>query len=198
MSGVGSIAVEPLAPLVAHLASRLGLRHFVETGTHRGNGAAFAATIFPKVTTIEINQQFHRSAVQRFAGFPVECLLGDSAIVLPDIVTGLSGPAFFWLDGHAGGGFYADEDNCPLLAELEAIARSPFCHVIFIDDARAFLAPPPPPFKAECWPTLTEVLDAARRRFPYYCVVICGAIICVPPEVRPDLVSFCINVRPTI
>jgi hypothetical protein len=52
---MGSISAAPLASLVTGLAHNYGIECFVETGTFRGDGARFAATIFPRVVTIEIN-----------------------------------------------------------------------------------------------------------------------------------------------
>jgi hypothetical protein len=195
---MGAISAEPLASLVSGLARKYEIGCFVETGTYLGDGAIYAASVFPRVVTIEIKSEYQQQAMARSQGRDIEFLLGDSASLLPRVVSSLEGTAFFWLDGHAGAGFFADEDNCPLLAELEAIAASPHPHVIVIDDARAFLAPPPPPFNFECWPTLSEVLNTARARFPYYCVVMCDAIICVPDRMRTDVVDFCNSVRPTI
>jgi hypothetical protein len=195
---VGTISTGPLASLTTKLARKYGIDCFVETGTFHGDAARFAATLFPRVVTIEIKREYQEQAILQSPGTNIEFLLGDSASVLPDVVAGLAGSALFWLDGHAGAGFYADEDNCPLLSELRAIGASPHPHVILVDDARAFLAPCPPPFKFEAWPTLREVLDAACCRFPYYCVVICDCIICVPETMRMDVVEFCNEVRPSI
>ncbi len=195
---MGNISAAPLASLVTGLAHNYGIECFVETGTFHGDGARFAATLFSRVVTIEIKAEYQQYAIANSGGHNIEFLLGDSAKLLPGVVSGLKSTALFWLDGHAGAGFFANEDNCPLLAELEAIGTSPHPHVIIIDDARAFLAPPPPPFKFECWPTIREVLNAACCRFPYYCVVISDAIICVPEAMRMDIVKFCDAIRPNI
>jgi hypothetical protein len=195
---MGSISAAPLASLVTGLAHNHGIECFVETGTFRGEGARFAATIFPRVVTIEIKREYQQEAIANSRGRNIEFLLGDSATLLPGVVSSLKSTALFWLDGHAGAGFFAEEDNCPLMAELEAIGASPHPHVIIIDDARAFLAPPPPPFKFEFWPTIRDVLNAACCRFPYYCIVISDAIICVPEAMRMDIVRFCNATRPNI
>jgi hypothetical protein len=195
---LGTISTGPLASLTTKLARKYGIDCFVETGTFHGDAARFAATLFPRVVTIEIKREYQEQAILQSPGTNIEFLLGDSASVLPDVVASLTGTALFWLDGHAGAGFYADEDNCPLLSELRAIGASPHPHVILVDDARAFLAPCPPPFKFEAWPTLREVLDTACCRFPYYCVVICDCIICVPETMRMDVVGFCNEVRLSI
>ena len=195
---MGTIWVDPFASLVRRLAQKHAIKCFVETGTYMGDGARFAATVFPRVVTIEISSEFQQQAIARSRGRNIEFLLGDSASILPGVVSTLEGTTFFWLDGHAGAGFYGGEDNCPLAAELDAISASPHPHVIFIDDARAFVAPPPPPFNFERWPPLREVLDRACARFPYYCVVISDSIMCVPDAMRMDIVEFCNSIRPQI
>ncbi|HEX2817264.1 MAG TPA: hypothetical protein VHN39_12760, partial [Phenylobacterium sp.] len=79
-----------------------------------------------------------------------------------------------------------------------AIAASPHAHFVLIDDARAFLAPPPPPFDPDKWPELAEVLTVIRRQTPYYCVAILDTLICVPPAARGDIRAFCNAIRPKI
>ena len=196
---MGSLSMEPWASLVKGLAQKYAIGCFVETGTYLGDGTRFAASVFPRVVTIEIKREYQQQAIANLQGLShIEFLLGDSSSALPGVVSSLQGTAFFWLDGHAGAGFFADEDNCPLLAELEAINASPHPHVILIDDARAFLAPPPPPFKFECWPNIREVLDKACSRFPYYCIVLGDIVICVPEAMRMDLIWFCGQARPKI
>lgn len=135
---MGTISTGPLASLTTKLARKYGIDSFVETGTFHGDAARFAAKLFPRVVTIEIKREYQEQAILQSPGTNIEFLLGDSASLLPDVVASLTGPALFWLDGHAGAGFYADEDNCPLLSELRAIGTSPHPHVILIDDAREF------------------------------------------------------------
>ena len=72
-------------------------------------------------------------------------MLGNSAAELGRICPLLTGPALFWLDAHAGAGFFGSDDNCPLLDEIDAcLVEARAEHCILIDDARAFVAPPPP------------------------------------------------------
>ena len=131
---MGTISTGPLASLTTKLARKYGIDCFVETGTFHGDAARFAAKLFPRVVTIEIKREYQEQAILQSPGTNIEFLLGDSASLLPDVVAGLTGTALFWLDGHAGAGFYADEDNCPLLSELRAIGTSPHPHVILVDD----------------------------------------------------------------
>jgi hypothetical protein len=195
---VGQLHTEPLSGFVKFLQARYALQSFVETGTYKGDATEFATAIFPNVMSIEVDPGCHRMAAERLHMTTARLILGDSRQELPRVVAGLSGPALFWLDGHAGGGFHGDQDNCPLLEELAAIADSPFEHFVLIDDARAFLAPPPPPFDADRWPNLAEVLGEIRRCIPYYCVAIMDVLICAPPEAKDYVRAFCNRVRPRI
>jgi hypothetical protein len=195
---LGNLHAAPLANLVRAIRTTYGVEHFVETGTYLGLGVQFAASIFPSVTTIEISPEYHAGARQRLKDLPARFVLGDSRAELPRIVAELPGPALFWLDGHAGGGHFGDKDDCPLLEELAAIAASPHEHFILADDARAFLAPPPPPFDPDKWPELAEILTTIRARTPYYCVVLADTLICVPPAAKPMVRAFCNAVRPRI
>jgi hypothetical protein len=195
---VGKLHTEPLSGFVRFLQARYALQSFVETGTYRGDATEFASTVFPDVISIEVDPGCHRLATQRLQNTTARLILGDSREALPRVVAALGGPALFWLDGHAGGGFHGDQDNCPLLEELAAIADSPFEHFVLIDDARAFLAPPPPPFDADKWPDLAQVLTEIRRRTPYYCVAIMDVLICVPSEAKGYVRAFCNQVRPRI
>ena len=88
----------------------------------------------------------------------MEPLCGDSKILLPQVVSRLGNrPAVFWLDGHWSSGETAgEEDECPLLSELETLSHRQG-DVILIDDARLFLSVPPAPYRPDKWPTLPEI-----------------------------------------
>jgi len=195
---MGSLYKWPLKAIVVGLARQFAIHDFVETGTYRGHGCAWATDVFSSVTTIEKCANYRDAALASYAHLPIRFLLGDSADILPGVVPELSGPALFWLDGHAGGGNFGPDDDCPLIKELAAISSSMHNHFIIIDDARAFVAPPPPPFVAARWPNICEVLDAARLAHEKFCVVIADAIICVPPNAQAQISQFCNEIRPTI
>ena len=195
---MGTLQNQPLASFVRFLRDHHGVKTFVETGTYLGAGTAFGVEVFPEVFSIEVSAEFHGKAKAALEGTHAQLLLGDSRVELPKIVAGLTGPAFFWLDGHAGGGHFGPDDDCPLIEELAAIAASPHEHFIMVDDARAFLAPPPPPFDPDKWPDLAQVLNTVRARTPYYCVAIADTLICVPPAAKPHLRNFCNAIRPNI
>jgi hypothetical protein len=116
-------------------ARHYGLRLFVETGTCFGDTTAAVAELFDRCWTVELSEELHRRACEKFKGTNVECLQGDSGVLLPQIVAGLSQPALFWLDAHATGGpATADAGYDPTSAELDAIFGSSLPHVVLIDD----------------------------------------------------------------
>jgi hypothetical protein len=151
-----------LPPGLARTARQaVGARTLVETGTFLGDSAALGARLFERVITIEKSPELHRTARERHPDLMnVEWLLGDSRDVLPQL--DLNEPAVFWLDGHWCGGDSAGEDcECPLLEELAAIGPQ---HAILIDDARLFIAPPPPPHDPSVWPPLEQLMGALIDR----------------------------------
>ena len=95
---------------------------FVETGTNKGNTAAWAAKIFEKVFTIELSPVYVRLAGQKLRKYDnVELLEGDSAVMLDEVLKTNSGKrCFFWLDAHycgkETGGF---GEKAPVLEELK-------------------------------------------------------------------------------
>lgn len=166
---MGHLRNGPPSSLVLAIQDQLGLEDFIETGTHRGDTAAWASDHFSRVTTIELSQEFHRRAESRLQARPnIRCLSGDSPTVLSEIVPHLSRPAMFWLDAHWSGADTAGSaEQCPVLRELAIIAKSPIEHVVLVDDARLFCAPPPAPQHPDKWPSLSTIIEALepRRRF---------------------------------
>lgn len=196
---MGSIHTHPLSTLAHALARASNLHDFVETGTYLGHSLRWASQAFRRVVTIEVAVDFQRQAQAANSGLNnVTYVLGDSGNELNVVVAGLPGPALFWLDAHAGAGFFAKEDNCPLIAELEAIFASPHEHCVLVDDARAFLAPPPPPFHYGMWPTLDEIAAVVLRRGGYHIATILDVLILVPEKHRSLVAEFCFKIRPRI
>jgi hypothetical protein len=116
-------------------AEHYGVRFFVETGTYMGDTVAAVSPLFDRCWTIEFSNELHRRARDRFAGSNVECLNGDSGIVIRQILQVLPGQTLFWLDAHASGGVTADAGYDPLVAELTSIFDRPETHVVLVDDA---------------------------------------------------------------
>ena len=182
----------PPETLVRALQQRLQLGCFVETGTYRGDTAAWAAGCFPRVVTIELSPAYHAAAQKRFSSQgKVTTLLGDSKSMLASVLAGLATPALFWLDAHWSGldtaGMAAE---CPLLDELQVINTSAASHIVLVDDARLFAAPPPRPHRAEQWPDLTAVVNALAAGGRRYVALSDDVLIAVPAAEREFLSSF--------
>jgi|TARA_Y100000310_G_scaffold63930_1_gene59395 hypothetical protein len=103
---------------------------FVETGTQNGNGVRWAMNYFDEIFSIEILQGLHDKCKKEFKlNENINLYLGNSAVELPKILSGLNEPIFFWLDAHG--------NSNPLLKELEIIKEySVKNNVIVIDDVR--------------------------------------------------------------
>ena len=152
----------PPEELILGIQQRNGIDHFIETGTFRGGTAAWAAGHFRQVITIEMSAAIHAAFKERFAALTnVRAIGGDSRAALGEVVAGLVQPAIFWLDAHWSGLDTAGvEAECPVLEEIARIDASPLNHVVLVDDARLFCAPPPRPHRAEEWPDLRSIVDA--------------------------------------
>jgi hypothetical protein len=173
----------PQKALMLALRDALGISRFLETGTHRGTTAAWAAEHFAQVITIEASEQLYREAVARHGQLGnVRFVLGDTRTVLAGELERLGGPAVVWLDSHwCGDETHRAGGECPVLDEIAAVRASPHEHVVFVDDARYFLAPPPRPHRMEDWPTLAEVIAALTEgERPLDVVVLDDAFVAVP------------------
>lgn len=188
----------PPEELTLLVAEALGAATFVETGTHRGDTAAWAAKHFSRVITVEAAEAIYEQALAAHGELPnVEFVFGDSRATLRGLVPTLDGSAIFWLDSHWSGGLtYGQGDECPLLDELAAIVASPHPHAILIDDARLFESAPPRPHDPAQWPSIdqvVEVLLAARER-PGIAIVE-DVIAAVPRRATALLVAYAQDVN---
>ena len=89
-------------------------------------------------------------------------LYGSSASLLSKVCAELAEPALFWLDAHYSGGITSGaEAQCPMMAELDALASDPDLtrHIVCIDDARLFAFVPAAPPGRHDWPSLYAVLS---------------------------------------
>ena len=179
----------PPEDLILALQARLRLGDFVETGTYRGDTAAWAAEHFARVTTIELSPAYCAAAQTRFRDRPgVRVLGGDSSAVLAATIPALPGAAFFWLDAHWSGLDTAGrETECPLLAELALLNAAPVTHVVLVDDARLFCAPPMRPHRAELWPDLATTVALLRAEGRRHVVLFEDVLIAVPADEREFL-----------
>lgn len=154
--------------IVTFAQQKYNLKEFIETGTFRGESAAFAATLFDYVLTIEIDKENFATARERLFEVqqtePIECWYGDSRELMSGAMAQLSGRAFIWLDAHNVAGQFGDEDSCPVIEELFAINQRPqYHHIIVIDDAHCFHPPLPMHLTPEAWPTIQDIARVAAQ-----------------------------------
>ncbi len=171
--------------LVLKIKRSFEIQDFIETGTYKGDTCFWASKHFKNVYTIEIDPEISRETSRREdCPANIEFLIGNSKDILPDLVSKIDDNAFFWLDGHWCVGGSGKEEECPLLSELKAISKlsKP---TIFIDDARCFMGPMPPPHNADHWPEIDEIFHLLKIYFPKHSTTIQDDVImCVPQEVK--------------
>ena len=169
------------------LVGARGLQAALETGTYKGDSAAFLRTLCPRVWSIEISAELHAEAAARQAGVDgLHFVHGDSAEILPGLVEAIAEPALYWLDSHAMAGVRREAGSeCPVLAEISAINESEHGRdaCILIDDALLFLAAPSFGTPSE-WPSILEIVDRLRVHPDRHVTVLDDVVIAGPPEIR--------------
>lgn len=171
--------------IVGKIINDIEINNFVETGTFYGDTSIWAAENFKNIFTIEIQPEIYKETSEKFADKKnIKFIFGNSKDCLPEICKNLVGQTFFWLDGHwCGGSGEKLDEECPLLGELEAISvlSDP---IIFIDDARCFVGPQPPPHN-ENWPYLDDIFAFTKNKFPnHFTTIQDDVIMCVPQNVK--------------
>jgi hypothetical protein len=195
---MGIIRMGVPTDLVSQLALQFNIKNFVETGTYYADTAFWASKVFDKVITIEYSQDLYEIAKIKYRDIAnIEFLFGDSRKQLNEIIQRLDNSAVFWLDAHwSGGSTYGENDQCPLIEEINIINNSQFDHFILIDDARLFTSTPQPPQKIDQWPNISEVIDALRvKSNDKYIVIIEDVIIAVPNFAKSSLANYCQDIN---
>lgn len=159
---------ENVAKKMLEMRDREGLSIFVETGTHIGDGSAWALTKFDKVYTCEASYKFFTYCQSRFVNEPrIQLSNYSSEEFLEKVVKLLPNKKYLvFLDAHfSGGGTWKEKTECPILEELEVLLKYPNAFLV-IDDVRLFINPPPPPHKVEDWPTLETISNLVKKYRP--------------------------------
>ncbi len=107
---------------------------FVETGSCDGDGIQMALDVgFKTIYSIELAPEHYGHCVERFEDNQnVHLKLGDSSLVLSEVLSIINEPITFWLDAH-----YYEASVCPLLQEIDAIRNHHIkTHTFMIDDVR--------------------------------------------------------------
>lgn len=137
---------------------------FVETGTYLGDTVASLKGHAHTIHSIELGDDLYQNATRRFARCPdVRLWHGDSAAVLPEVLTHIHSRCLFWLDGHYSEGITArGSQDTPIIEELKHIfSESLPPYLIAIDDARCFNGMNGYP----CMHALLEFVAAAQPDF---------------------------------
>lgn len=114
--------------------------NFIETGTYKGDGIAYALQFgFKNLYSIELHYALFKESKERFKYYnQVHLYNGDSSLILSRILSKLTSPATFWLDGHYSGTHTAlGYKKSPVIEELEQVKLHGIKeHIIMIDDLR--------------------------------------------------------------
>ena len=189
---MGSTYLGIPTPMALKLKALYDLEYFVETGTYSGRTAAWASHEFKQVYTIEASELFWRQASQEYAAIPnVQFIQGNSAENLEEVVRRMDAPAIYWLDAHwSGGATYGAQEECPLLAELEALSQSTVDQFVLIDDARYFIAPPQDHIGGKA-PSISQVIHAVERnKTDPYTIIVDEVIVSVPAYAHAQLAEY--------
>lgn len=172
--------------LLIHAKDLLHCTVFVETGTFHGRSSIVASGIFEQVFTCEYSPAIRAIALRNFAGTPnIESREGDSPLFLADLKAQLADRAVcYWLDAHwcASPIDVGSPGQTRLLEELAAIGSLNEQSVIFIDDARYYLAPPKAPNQWEDWPDISAVINGLQAISSKHFIMIYNDVIAFIPK----------------
>jgi hypothetical protein len=112
--------------------------HYIETGAYLGNGIKGVLSNYQNVHSIELSPKWYQHNVEQFSkNTNVNMYLGDSKLVLPELLNNINEPVTIFLDAHYSGGTTAfGEEETPLLLELEVLKNRKYDDIIIIDDCR--------------------------------------------------------------
>jgi hypothetical protein len=133
--------------------------------------------LFRSIFSIELSTDLWKRAQKRFrTESKIEICQGDSCEVLPRILSRVSEPCLFWLDGHYSAGQTAKGFiETPIVQELETIFAHPVReHVILVDDARCFDG-------THDYPKLDELRQMVAEHRPEFVFVVANDIIRIHP-----------------
>lgn len=136
----------------------------VETGTYQGDMILAQKDSFEKIYSIELSPDLFEKAKQRFRKYDhINLLQGNSGELIAKVLSQLTEPAIFWLDGHYSGGVTAKiEKYTPIREELHNLfANNQLQHIILIDDARGFTGD-------HGYPRMEELETMIKKNLPGY------------------------------
>jgi hypothetical protein len=129
--------------LKENVLSKYKNNYFFETGTYLGDSVELALKLgFDKVISIEIDADLQKTNFLKFEEEikqnRVSLIVGDTLLVMEELVENLDKKTTFWLDAHVDLGI-SGLKRCPLYDEIRMISKSQIKdHTILIDDLRCF------------------------------------------------------------
>ena len=125
---------------------------FIETGTYNGSTIFSMEPFFTSLHTIEFSEMYFEKTRHQYQGNKINFILGDSGVVLNNLLKQIEEPIIYFLDGHWSGGDTGKSDQLnPLLTELTHINNfSKREGIVIIDDCRLFNS------KGEGWENINE------------------------------------------
>lgn len=149
--------------VVKQYAKEYQIQTFIETGTYLGTMINAVKNNFKEIFTIELDKTLFLLNQKKFKGFKrIKIFQGDSAIILPKLISRINSPILFWLDAHFSKGITAKgPKETPILEELHAVLNHNVkAHVILIDDANAFTG-------HEGYPSIQTLRKKILTKFPH-------------------------------
>lgn len=113
---------------------------FIETGSYLGETIFEAEPYFKELHTIEIKKEFYDNLTKRYKGDKIHFHLGDSSIILKEVLKNLNNNVIFFLDGHwSEGNTGKGAKHVPLYEEIQTIVDDfKYECILIIDDYRLF------------------------------------------------------------
>lgn len=191
---MGIVRMGPPEKLIEKLKKDFDLKHFVETGTYKGNTSAWASKIFEKVSTIELSKILYEQNLKKYKTIKnVNFIMGSSDEKLSEIIKeNPNEEMIFWLDAHPCGGDTAGENiPWPVISEIEVINELTEDAFIFIDDVRFFLAPY---CYNKCFDITTVINALNSGKNKRYITIFEDVIVAVPIKAYNVMFEYCSKV----
>ena len=128
-----------LTSLLYELTGAVRTKHYIETGTYLGAGIKTVLKGgYDHIHSIELSEKWYAYNVEQYKDVgSVKMHLGDSKIVLSELLNSIREPVTIYLDAHYSGSptAFGDEET-PLLHELEILKNREYDDIIIVDDCR--------------------------------------------------------------
>ena len=178
--------------IVLFLKKKTNSKCFIETGTYYGGTTKWASKYFDQVYTIENSESIFNEVQPILSEFNnIESFFGHSKDVLPNLINKTNKNTILWLDAHwCSGESYGENDQCPILEELEILNNQNAENCILIDDARLFLSPPPLPNDFKQYPSICEINRILNKNNNRYIAVFEDVIFAIPSKYQNEFKSY--------